>query len=442
MTKVIRAAIVKPHLATNCSNLILMMPAALFRYVGNFWVIGISYHKADLHLRERFSLSEAQVTALLEAYHAKYGEGLMVLSTCNRTELYGFAPQAKDLIELLCQHVHGTVEEWQEIGFAKQNEIAVNHLLRVGAGLDSKILGDFQIIGQVKRAFDSSKELGATNAFLERLVNVGAEVSKRVKNETELSSGAASVSFAAVQYVKQHLPTLKNINVLLVGTGDIGRSTCDNLIKHLPDGHVTLMNRTPEKAQALAEKYELPIRPLSELTDGIRQAHVVIVATGASSPTVRAEHLPAEGGKTLFIDLSVPRNVDQFIEEHPDTQVMHIDELIDLTQSALAKRAEEVPAAELLVQEGEAAFYQWLESRKFAPVLQALKAELAEIQRREISSLAKKNPQADVEHLETLGERMVQKITNRFAKHLHSNRDQADLSLTAIQDIFDLPKTA
>jgi glutamyl-tRNA reductase len=423
-------------------TIFMFMPSALFTYVGNFWAIGISYHKADLQLRERFSLSEDQISALLQSYQAQGGKGLMVLSTCNRTELYGFASHAEELIELFCAHVEGTVAEWQAIGSVKQNVEAVRHLLRVGAGLDSKILGDFQIIGQVKRAFDRSKALGVTNAFLERLVNVGVEVSKRVKNETELSSGAASVSFAAVQYVKQHLPTLKNIQVLLLGTGDIGRSTCDNLIKHLPDGHVTLMNRTPEKAQALAEKYNLPIRPISELTDGIRKAHVVIVATGASSPTVRAEQLPSEGGKTLFIDLSVPRNVDQSIETDPGSQVMHIDQLIDLTQSALAKRAEEVPAAEALVQSGEAAFYQWLESRKFAPVLQALRAELVEIQRREINTMAKKNPEADMVYLETLGERMVQKITNRFAKHLHSNRDQAELSLLTIQEIFDLPKTA
>ncbi len=418
------------------------MSTSLFKYVGNFWAIGISYHKADLLTREKFSLSEEQTERLTRAYQARGGEGLVVLSTCNRTELYGFAPTSQELVELLCQHTSGTVAEWNAIGFAKQNTEGVRHLIRVGAGLESKILGDFQIIGQVKRAFDASKEMGATNAFIERLVNVGVEVSKRVKNETELSSGAASVSFAAVQYIKQHLPTLKDTKVLLVGTGDIGRATCDNLIKHLPDGHVTLMNRSPEKAQALADKYNLPVRPLSDLTDGIEQAHVVIVATGASSPTVRAEHLPSTGGKTLFIDLSVPRNVDQAIEEQTGCQVMHIDELIDLTQSALQKRAEEVPAAEGLVREGEEGFYQWLDSRKFAPLLQALKAELSEIQRREIHTLAKKNPEADPEQLEMLGQRMVQKITNRFAKYLHGNREEAELSLETIQDIFDLPRTA
>ena len=416
------------------------MSESLFGYVGNFWAIGISYQKADLEIREQFSLSESQIEALLMRYREQGGKGIMVLTTCNRTELYGFASEANELIELLCEHTHGDAANWQEIGFVRQNEQAVEHLLRVGAGLESKILGDFQIIGQVKRAFDLSKSLGTTNAFLERLVNVAVEVSRQVKNETELSSGAASVSFAAVQYIKQHLPTLKNIEVLLVGTGDIGRATCDNLIKHLPDGHVTLMNRSPEKAAPLAEKHNLPILPLSDLREGIAESHVVIVATGADSPTVRAEHLPANAGKTLFIDLSVPRNVDQSIEEQPGCQVMHIDELIDLTQSAIEKRSGEVPAAEAMVQQGQEAFYQWVEKRKFAPILQALKDELSEIHRRELSTMAKKNPDADPEQLELLGQRMVQKITNRFAKYLNTNRDSADLD--TIQEIFDLKKLA
>jgi len=393
-------------------------------------------------MRERFSLTETQVESLIKAHTAGGGKGLMALCTCNRTELYGFADKAGELIELLCHHTGVDRQAWEEVGFVKKNTEAVNHLMRVGSGLESKILGDFQIIGQVKRAFDLSKNLGGTHAFLERLVNVAVEASRRIKNETDLSSGAASVSFASVQYIKQHLSSLKDVRVLLVGTGDIGRATCDNLVKHLPHGEITLMNRTPEKAQPLAEKHKLNIQPISELTQGIHDSDVVIVATGASSPTVKVADLPASGSKTLFIDLSVPRNVDQAIADQPGYRVMHIDELIDLTQEALEKRAAEVPAAEALIQSCEQDFYKWLESRRFAPVLQALKDELLEIQRRELHQIARKNPELEMEQLEQLGQRMVQKITNRFAKHLHSNKTMAEDSLNTIQEIFDLKQIA
>ena len=167
---------------------------------------------------------------------------------------------------------------------------------------------------------------------------------------------------------------------------------------------------------------------------------MVIVATGADSPTVKAEHLPTNAGKTLFIDLSVPRNVDQSIEEQPDCQVMHIDQLIDLTQSALDKRSAEVPAAELMVQQGQAAFYQWVEKRKFAPILQALKDELSEIHRRELSSPGQEKSRCGPAHLELLGQRMVQKITNRFAKYLNANQGEAGID--TIQEIFDLKQMA
>ncbi|MEM9985117.1 MAG: Gfo/Idh/MocA family oxidoreductase, partial [Bacteroidota bacterium] len=269
-------------------------------------------------------------------------------------------------------------------------------------------------------------------------VNVAVEASRRIKNETGLSSGAASVSFAAVQYIKQHLPSLKGIKVLLLGTGDIGQATCGNLLKHLPDVELTLMNRSQEKALALAQKYQLETLPLSQLKDGIAKVDVVVVATGADNPTVTAQHLPSGLGKTLFLDLSVPRNVHQSVEEHPRCQVAHVDQLIDLTREAIERRSEEIPLAEQMLEESAEGFYQWVRKRRFAPVLQALKAELSEIQRREIQTLAKKNPETDPDQLEVLGARMVQKITNRFASYLHQHPGDADQDLTTIQEIFGL----
>jgi glutamyl-tRNA reductase len=165
---------------------------------------------------------------------AKYEgiDGVLATSTCNRTEVYGFAAHPFQLIKLLCEHTHGTVEEFEKVAYVYKNRQAISHMFRVGTGLDSQILGDFEIISQLRIAFAQSKQIGLSNAFTERLVNAVIQASKRIKNETEISSGATSVSFASVQYILKNVADISNKNILLFGTGKIGRNTCENLIKH------------------------------------------------------------------------------------------------------------------------------------------------------------------------------------------------------------------
>src|SRR5690606_21710849 len=166
----------------------------------HFYTIGLSYKKADAAIRGHFSLSEEGKLNILKQAKTEGIEGLLVTSTCNRTELYGFARHPFQLIKLLCEHTHGTVEEFEKVAYVYKNKEAVSHLFRVGTGLDSQILGDFEIISQLKTGFSRSKEAGVANPFLERLVNAVIQASKRIKNETQISSGATSVSFASVQY--------------------------------------------------------------------------------------------------------------------------------------------------------------------------------------------------------------------------------------------------
>lgn len=194
----------------------------------HFYIIGLSYKKADAEIRGHFSLTEEAKTKLLE--QAKYEgiDGVLATSTCNRTEVYGFAAHPFQLIKLLCEHTHGTVEEFEKVAYVYKNRQAISHMFRVGTGLDSQILGDFEIISQLRIAFAQSKKIGLSNAFTERLVNAVIQASKRIKNETEISSGATSVSFASVQYILKNVADISNKNILLFGTGKIGRNTCEN----------------------------------------------------------------------------------------------------------------------------------------------------------------------------------------------------------------------
>ena len=180
-----------------------------------FYSVGLSYKKADAEIRGKFSLDTQAKKRLLEQAKSEGIESLIVTSTCNRTEIYGFANHPYELIKLLCDNSNGTVEEFREVAFIYKNQEAVNHMFRVGTGLDSQILGDFEIISQIKNAFNQSKALNLVNTFLDRLVNSVIQASKKIKNETEISSGATSVSFASVQYIIRNVEDIGDKNILL-----------------------------------------------------------------------------------------------------------------------------------------------------------------------------------------------------------------------------------
>ena len=193
-----------------------------------FYAIGLSYKKADAEIRGHFSLDENAKLALLKQAKESNIESLLVTSTCDRTELYGFADHPYQLIKLLCDNTKGTVEEFQEVAYIYKNREAIAHMFRVGSGLDSQILGDFEIISQLKTSARVSKKFALLNPFIERLVNSVIQASKRIKTETNISSGATSVSFASVQYILNTVEDVTNKNILLFGTGKIGRNTCEN----------------------------------------------------------------------------------------------------------------------------------------------------------------------------------------------------------------------
>ena len=228
----------------------------------SFYTVGLSYKNADAIVRGKFSLDQEATDALLTEAKTLGVDGLLINSTCNRTELHGFAQHPFQLIKLLCDHSQGTVEEFQEVAYVLKNYEAISHLFRVGTGLDSQILGDFEIISQLKRSFYNSKKHDLTNHFLERLVNSVIQASKRIKNETEISSGAASVAFASVQYILKNVTNISDKNILLFGTGKIGRNTCENLIKHTNHSHITLNNQNKDKAEKIAGKFNLVIKDI------------------------------------------------------------------------------------------------------------------------------------------------------------------------------------
>ncbi|WP_291147593.1 glutamyl-tRNA reductase [Flavobacterium sp. UBA7680] len=402
-----------------------------------FYSVGLSYKKADAEVRGQFSLDAVAKTRLLEQAKNDGIESLLVTSTCNRTEIYGFAEHPFQLIKLICDNSNGSVDAFQRVGFVYKNQEAINHLFRVGTGLDSQILGDFEIISQIKTSFAHSKSMGLANTFMERLVNAVIQASKRIKNETEISSGATSVSFASVQYILKNVEDISNKNILLFGTGKIGRNTCENLVKHTKNEHITLINRTKDKAEKLAGKLNLIVKDYSELHLELQNADVVVVATGAQNPTVDKAILNLKK-PLLILDLSIPKNVHENVEELEGVTLIHMDYLSQLTDETLENRKLHIPAAEAIIEEIKEEFVIWMKGRKFAPTINALKEKLNAIKVSELDFQSKKIADFNEAQAEIISNRIIQKITTHFANHLKDDDTMVDESIEWIEKVFKI----
>ncbi|MFV8321927.1 MULTISPECIES: glutamyl-tRNA reductase [unclassified Flavobacterium] len=405
-----------------------------------FYAVGLSYKKADAEIRGKFSLDAAAKTRLLEQAKNEGIESLIVTSTCNRTEIYGYAEHPFQLIKLICENSQGSVEAFQKVGFVYKNQEAISHMFRVGTGLDSQILGDFEIIAQIRNSFSQSKSLGLANAFMERLVNAVIQASKKIKTDTEISSGATSVSFAAVRYIINNVQDIGNKNILLFGTGKIGRNTCENLVKHTKNEHITLINRTKEKAEKLAGKLNLIVKDYSELHLELQKADVVVVATGAQNPTIDKAILNLKK-PMLILDLSIPKNVHENVEEIEGVTLIHMDYLSQLTDETLENRKKHIPAAEAIIEEIKEEFITWTKGRKFAPTINALKAKLNAIKTSELDFQSRKISNFNEEQAEIISNRIIQKITTHFANHLKDDDTMVDESIEWIEKVFKIGAT-
>ncbi len=397
--------------------------------------IGVSYVKADAHTRGRYSLSKDNQQLLLQEAKEK-GYDVFVLSTCNRTEITGFSEHPYQLIQLLCKYSDGNVEEFAKISNVYKGKEAINQLFRVGTGLESQILGDYEIVGQLKMAFKQAKKEGTTNAYLERLVNLVLQASKRVKNSTELSSGTTSVSYAAVQYMIESVENYNQKNVLVFGLGKMGKHTCKNLAEYTNNTSVCLINRTEAKAVEFVKDHpSIRQAKIENLSEEIAKADILIVSTGADKPTVTAEHV-AKDKELLILDLSMPENVDEEVENFDKVTLVNVDELSKITNETQARREQEIPAAEAIIEAHKEEFNEWIDHRRLVPAINALKESLMAIQKDEINFHKKKIKDFDENQAEILTNRFIQKITTQFVKHLKEEKTSVDESIEVMSKVF------
>lgn len=343
--------------------------------LSDFWIAGINYKKSDAAIRGCFSIGQEQYARLLQKAREQGLQQLFVLSTCNRTEIYGLADSAQQLARLICSQSEGDLATFLERCYIKRGEEAVQHLFEVGAGLDSQILGDYEIVGQIRQAVRFAREQQFIGPFLERLTNSVLQSSKAIKNTTRLSGGTVSVSFAAIQYIREQVAGHADKKYLLLGTGKIGRSTCKNLADYLQAGDVVLINRTEEKAAQLAQQFGYRHAAYDQLATEAAAADIILVATNAPVPVLLREHLEGKGTK-IIIDLSVPSNVAPEATLLNHISFIDVDGLSRIKDETLQRRQAEVPAAKAIIAEHVTEFREWQQMRRFAPMLVTVKTQL------------------------------------------------------------------
>lgn len=390
-----------------------------------FAVLSISYEKADAQTRGKFAFFDNHIKDFVNSVYQEQLGDVFVVSTCNRTEIYTTTDGYLGVAKKFCDTINVSYEDFMEYVQVFTKTEALSHLFKVAGGLESQIIGDFEIIGQIKNAYSRfKKEKNRSNPYMERAINTAVQISKRIKNETGISSGAASVSYAAVHYILNRCPNISEQNILLLGVGEIGQNTVENLVKHSYKTNIKVANRTKEKAEKISEKHQIPHINFQELDKELSQTDILIVATGADRPIISKEHLSSERNM-LVIDLSIPNNVDKNVGELDNVTLIDVDQLSQQITETMEQRKKEIPVAEKIIDEMLTVFLDWEKNREMAPKIHKFKAALKKIENNEMHNIHKKFRYVDIEDME-LSEKLIQKITNRFAKYIIDHPEKAD----------------
>ena len=349
----------------------------------HFCIAGINYRKSDIAVRGKFSLSPEQSQQLLKQALEKNFTGCLVLSTCNRTEVYGICNGPEEMMDLLCIHTHGTKLDFGKFGYVKTGIGAVEHLFRVASGLDSQIIGDYEILSQLKHSTRISRQNGCLDGFMERIVNYALQASKEIKNTTKLSSGTVSVAYAAIEIIKEKIKSPAGKNILLAGTGKFGNHITKNINSYLQDYSVTLTNRTDEKALQLSQQYNAKFVPYDTMSEATDEADIIIVSSSSESYTIVPEYFNTHKPR-LVLDLSVPQNVDPSIKLIPGIELMNVDEISAILNNTILTREAEVPAAMRIIDSTIDEMVAWYRKQSDNPLLRKVKSQLYEL--RELNS--------------------------------------------------------
>ncbi|MFW6369607.1 MAG: glutamyl-tRNA reductase [Bacteroidota bacterium] len=394
-------------------------------------VLGVNHQTADIRVRELFSFSEHTSTQLIEALKecADHFQETFVLSTCNRTEIYfrfqGICKSGSMAIifQSIQKVLDINIEHYKQYFYLKLEDDAYRHLFTVASGLDSLAIGEYQIVNQLKDAFALAKKQKAVGKYFTRLYNKALEVSKVVRNKTGISQGATSISYVAVENCMQMFGNLKDKKILLLGLGQTGELVLKKFLKKNAQ-HVFIANRTLGRAIKKAEYYNGSYLPFDEAIQAVGQFDIVVASTSAGkiilseADVKQALELTKRNTPSVFIDLSVPRNIDCNIAQLPNVTLMNIDDLEATLNTNMQERAQMVHVAEEYIEKGLDEFVQWISMQNISPLANSIKEWLHDINTEELRGFMKNKTEAERELIELYGKHIAEKYSRLFIKNL------------------------
>jgi len=411
-------------------------------------VIGISYKTAPLEIREKFSFAKNDIVPFSELLQQETEiADLVLISTCNRTEIY-FSQDKHDnqtafeLVYEVIKKFKGITDHCWHYFYHRSNAGAVRHLFEVSSGLDSQIIGEDQIIGQVKEAYITCTELALTDAVLMRLFQKSFEAGKRVRTETGIKLGITSVSSAAVEMCSSMLNGLNDKTVLMIGAGETGNLALQNIFKKGVK-QIAVTNRTLETAEKTAAKYNGMAIPFDSFEKYLHGFDIVMIATAAATPIITAELVKRNqkirpDHKQVYVDLSVPRNIESTVAELENIELLGVDDLQEIVKQTTEKKKESAEKAHLILDEVVSDFAEWLASRSLRPAISTISANLQAINQEELSTYRKVNTPEMQEIVDDYAQHLTQRYTRLLIKNLKDLTDNGKNidSLKIINDLF------
>jgi glutamyl-tRNA reductase len=418
----------------------------------NILVVGLSHKTAPVEIRERVAFAPTAMERPLRELLGlpAIAEGLIV-STCNRVELYATSRDPEAALSQMRRFLsafHGLDAE--VIGqhlYEYQGEEAIRHLFRVASSLDSMVIGEPQILGQIKTSYGYAAEFKTAGLILNRFLHKAFSVAKRVRTETSIASNAVSVSFAAVELARKIFGTLDGKNVLIIGAGEM----CELAARHFVNNGVSqvfVTNRTLERAQKLAEEFNGRALPFDDFADHLHQIDIVLTSTGA--PTFILGHKKVEevirlrkNKPMFFIDIAVPRDIDPKVNDIANVYLYDVDDLQGVVAANLKERHKEAKKAEAIIDQEIGQFFRWLSSLEVVPTIVALRKRLDEIRQGELEKTLGSLKGLDDKQrrsIEALASAIVNKVLHQPTTILKEaqNNGNADTYVDAVRTLFNL----
>lgn len=410
----------------------------------NFKAVGISYKTAPLEIREAIAFDESSTKQFSARLKEVLGlDEVLILSTCNRTEIYYFSEE--DFSKEICSMVdvyHNTGSK-PAAGFFTTygHDEAIYHLFEVSLGVDSLVLGDIQITNQVKKAYQWCADESMAGPFLHRLLHTIFFTNKRVVQETPFRDGTASLASAAIEIAEQFLLNYTRPRITIVGLGDIGANVAENLKG--TSAEVCLVNRTKVKAEQLAQQYGFTSSAIENLKEEIQQSQVVISAVQVTEPIIVADMLKTDvTHPKLLIDLAVPRSIADDLNEVPGVLLYNVDQLQEKTSKALERRKAAIPEVQTIIQESISEFSDWSQEMEVSPTIKKFKEALEDIRKQELARYLDKLNDKEAKILDQATKNLIQKVIKLPVLQLKAacKRGEAESLIGGLSDLFNLEK--